>query len=105
VERARGRIEQRPGVKPLREPLQLARRDATLAEIDVVDDDPTLAEESQGGTGGSRIVPPEDLDLGHLAGRRLAERGGHAAQPSARVGPAAPSVAGVPSPDSQEVSG
>ncbi len=52
-------------------------RDRPLAQVDVVDDDPPLPEEPQGRPRGGRVVPPEDLDVGHLLGRDLAERGGH----------------------------
>ncbi len=44
---ARRRIEQRRRPEPPREPVELARRDAALAEVDVVDDHPPLPEEAK----------------------------------------------------------
>ena len=50
---------------------------AALLQVDVVDDDPPLPEEPERGARRGRVVAAEDLDVGHLAGRRLAERRGH----------------------------
>ena len=44
---ARRRIEQRGRPEPPREPVELARRDGALPEVDVVDDHPPLAKEAK----------------------------------------------------------
>jgi hypothetical protein len=86
---ARRRVEQRAGAEALGEPPELGRGDAALPDVDVVDDDPSLAEEAQGGACRSRIIAPEDLDVRHLPGRGPAEWCGHAEQGSAGGGPVA----------------
>ena len=48
-----------------------------------VDDDPSLLEEAQGGAGRLVSLEPEDLDVGHLLRRDLAEGRGHGCKRSA----------------------
>ena len=72
-------VEERRGAEAVREPPELAGRDRLLVEVDVVDDDPPLAEEPERGAGGVVVVEPEHLDVGHLLRRRLAERRRHRA--------------------------
>ena len=58
-------------------------RDRLLAEVDVVDDDPALAEEAERAPGRVRVLHAEHLDVGHLLRRGLAQRRRHVRRPRA----------------------
>ena len=113
---ARRLVQEGRRAEPVDEPAQLGRRQLPLAEVDVADDDPALAEEALRGPRLARVVEPEDLDVGHALGRLRAERSRHVSGSTivAPRRPAYPSATGpvpmrrhdrVPSKAQQEVSG
>src|SRR3954471_2634423 len=59
-------VQQRGRAEPVDESLELAAGDGLLPQVDVVNDDPALAEEAQGVAGRGGIVGAEHLDVRHL---------------------------------------